>query len=183
MSEHNTPLLNEYEIELREAAACKPGKPPLYATIRFREDISPVFPYLNSVLKGIGFVEQPPALVIIKEEHQLVLKTHAITISNLTDQAEAKSLAQWIHGIINTTWSRRTTIPASSVAHAPPRVIDILALLPKTNCSGCQEPTCMAFAVQLLQKRRKPNDCPELSSTALTQLEILLSSGPPRSQT
>ncbi|MDH3349007.1 MAG: hypothetical protein OEM02_13030 [Desulfobulbaceae bacterium] len=92
MSKQSTPLLKDYQIMLREAAACKPGKPPLYATISFGENISQVFPYLNRILKGRGIIEDPPTLVIHKDEHQIVLKAHSITISNLTEQHKPSTL-------------------------------------------------------------------------------------------
>ena len=34
--------------------------------------------------------------------------------------------------------------------------------LPKTNCGECDEPTCMAFASHLIDRARKPKDCPPL---------------------
>lgn len=34
--------------------------------------------------------------------------------------------------------------------------------LPKTNCGDCGEPTCMAFASHLIDRSRKPEDCPPL---------------------
>jgi len=34
--------------------------------------------------------------------------------------------------------------------------------LPKTNCGECEEPTCMAFASHLIDRAKKPKDCPPL---------------------
>lgn len=175
MSKQSTPLLKDYQIMLREAAACKPGKPPLYATISFGENISQVFPYLNRILKGRGIIEDPPTLVIHKDEHQIVLKAHSITISNLTEQTQAKHVMQWLHEIINSTWNRRDTISPLRTPHKSPQVLDILPLLPQTNCQKCGEATCMAFAVQLLQGIYSPNNCPELSPTTRTKLQTLCS--------
>ncbi len=38
--------------------------------------------------------------------------------------------------------------------------LEIFKLLPKTNCKKCGMPTCLAFAMQLAQKRAKLDDCP-----------------------
>ena len=41
--------------------------------------------------------------------------------------------------------------------------LDIFKLLPKTNCKKCGMPTCLAFAMQLAQKRAKLEYCPYAS--------------------
>ena len=44
--------------------------------------------------------------------------------------------------------------------------LEIFKLLPKTNCKKCGMPTCLAFAMQLAQKRAKLDDCPDVSEEA-----------------
>ncbi|MFC1737620.1 acetyl-CoA decarbonylase/synthase complex subunit gamma [Planctomycetota bacterium] len=44
--------------------------------------------------------------------------------------------------------------------------LDIFKLLPKTNCKKCGMPTCLAFAMQLAQKKAKLEDCPDVSQEA-----------------
>jgi len=44
--------------------------------------------------------------------------------------------------------------------------LEIFKLLPKTNCKKCGMPTCLAFAMQLAQKRAKLDDCPYVSDKA-----------------
>jgi 4Fe-4S ferredoxin len=41
-------------------------------------------------------------------------------------------------------------------------VMEIYQFLPKTNCKECGLPTCMAFAVALLGREKKIEDCPPL---------------------
>ena len=48
--------------------------------------------------------------------------------------------------------------------------LDIFKLLPKTNCKECGLPTCLAFAMQLAQKRAKLEDCPHVSEEAKEKL-------------
>lgn len=43
-----------------------------------------------------------------------------------------------------------------------PRLLDVWALLPHTNCGQCGVPTCMAFASGLLQQTRHTPECPAL---------------------
>jgi len=48
-------------------------------------------------------------------------------------------------------------------------VMEIYQLTPKTNCKKCGLPTCMAFAVALLGKEKKVDDCPPLVEEAKYQ--------------
>jgi acetyl-CoA decarbonylase/synthase complex subunit gamma len=48
--------------------------------------------------------------------------------------------------------------------------LEIFKLLPKTNCKKCGMPTCLAFAMQLAQKRAKLDDCPYVSEEARQML-------------
>jgi len=44
--------------------------------------------------------------------------------------------------------------------------LDIFKLLPKTNCGDCGVPTCMAFAMKLVQKKAELSECPHASDEA-----------------
>ncbi|HHT9125728.1 MAG TPA: acetyl-CoA decarbonylase/synthase complex subunit gamma [Candidatus Brocadiia bacterium] len=44
--------------------------------------------------------------------------------------------------------------------------LEIFKLLPKTNCKKCGRPTCLAFAMQLAQKKANLTDCPDVSEEA-----------------
>jgi len=55
--------------------------------------------------------------------------------------------------------------------------LDIFKLLPKTNCKKCGMPTCLAFAMQLAQKRAELDACPYVSEDARNKLDA--ASAPP----
>ncbi|MEE9200129.1 MAG: acetyl-CoA decarbonylase/synthase complex subunit gamma [Candidatus Brocadiales bacterium] len=44
--------------------------------------------------------------------------------------------------------------------------LDIYKLLPKTNCKKCGRPTCLAFAMQMVQKKASLDECPDVSDEA-----------------
>jgi acetyl-CoA decarbonylase/synthase complex subunit gamma len=44
--------------------------------------------------------------------------------------------------------------------------LDIFKLLPKTNCKKCGQPTCLAFAMALAQKKVSLDQCPDASPAA-----------------
>ena len=44
--------------------------------------------------------------------------------------------------------------------------LEIFKLLPRTNCKKCGRATCLAFAMQLAQKKAELKDCPDVSEEA-----------------
>jgi len=49
--------------------------------------------------------------------------------------------------------------------------IEILKMLPKTNCQECGFPTCMAFAMKLAAGQAELDSCPDVSDEAREKLE------------
>lgn len=47
--------------------------------------------------------------------------------------------------------------------------LDILKLLPNTNCAECGERTCLAFATKVINKNRRLADCPHLDATVAVE--------------
>src|SRR3990170_4066426 len=52
-----------------------------------------------------------------------------------------------------------------------PTAMDIYKLLPRTNCSECKFPTCLAFAMQLANQKVALEACPYVSPVAKATLE------------
>jgi CO dehydrogenase/acetyl-CoA synthase gamma subunit (corrinoid Fe-S protein) len=49
-------------------------------------------------------------------------------------------------------------------------VLEILKLLPRTNCRECGEPTCMVFAARAAEGIKDAADCPLLTVEAHKRL-------------
>ncbi|HCY36512.1 MAG TPA: Fe-S cluster protein [Candidatus Margulisbacteria bacterium] len=49
--------------------------------------------------------------------------------------------------------------------------LEIYKLLPKSNCRQCQIPTCLAFAVAVIQGQKDLADCPHLESNIIERFE------------
>ena len=97
--------------------------------------------------------------------HGKLISVHGrkIAINALKDEKEAKKIVEWLKREINDSWENRNQISPSFQGASRPRLIDILKLLPKTNCRRCGEPTCMVFAALVMEGGRGTEDCPELS--------------------
>ena len=49
--------------------------------------------------------------------------------------------------------------------------LDVYKHLPKTNCSKCGFPTCLAFAMQLASKKVSLDQCPDITDQGRAALE------------
>jgi CO dehydrogenase/acetyl-CoA synthase gamma subunit (corrinoid Fe-S protein) len=76
---------------------------------------------------------------------------------------------------INSAWENRDKIEPLYEAAPQPKVIEILKLLPKTNCKECGQPTCMVFATQVAEGAKGPEDCPPLDDDKKVKLSEYLS--------
>ena len=85
-----------------------------------------------------------------------------IAINIVKDQTEAGEILEWLRQVINDTWERRHEIKPRLDVPSKPRILDILKLLPKSNCGQCGLPTCLVFAAQVSEGLKSPTACPPL---------------------
>jgi ArsR family metal-binding transcriptional regulator len=84
-------------------------------------------------------------------------------INALKDEAETHKILEWLKREINTAWENRDSIEPSYQGAPKPKLIEILKLLPKTNCKECGESTCMVFATQVAEGVKGSKECSPLS--------------------
>jgi ArsR family metal-binding transcriptional regulator len=152
-----------------------PQAPHLRCFAALDADITAVLPYLNTVLKGFQYYKDPPSLTLKLPGKLVTLSARMIAINIVKDEEEAEEILAWLHREINDTWKRRGDIVPSFENAPQPRVLDILKLLPRTNCRRCGEATCMVFAVRLSQGDQTPAQCPALDQDQHQQLQECLS--------
>jgi ArsR family metal-binding transcriptional regulator len=138
-------------------------------------DITAVLPYLNAVLQGYEYLTDPPSLTLKLPGKLVTLSARMIAINIVKDEDEAEEILAWLQREINDVWERRGEIQPSFEIAPRPRVLDILKLLPKTNCRQCGEPTCMVFAVMVGQGEKTPAQCPALDRQDHEKLQEYLS--------
>jgi len=152
----------DYEYELTEPG-CAPGSGRYGVRIMLRRDISPVFPYLNAVLKDTVY-DKENAILIGREGRQMyAFRALEIRTGGVEDAMDAPRVAKQAVGLVNRTWSDRAAITPSYKERKLPTVIDIYSNLPKTNCRKCGYPTCLAFAAEVRVGNCAAEQCPPLS--------------------
>ncbi|MGA2112660.1 MAG: (Fe-S)-binding protein [Anaerolineales bacterium] len=80
----------------------------------------------------------------------------------MDDADQGENLLEALTAAINATSQHRSELTPASPRTRAPGPLDVWNLLPHTNCRECGEPTCMAFALGLLQQTHKVAECPSL---------------------
>ncbi len=138
--------------------------------IHLDRDISEVIPYLNTVLGGFQYTKEPRSVSFRMNGKLVVIHPLQICVSAPGEKPEAEKVTQWLLDKINDTWERRDEIQPSFESASSPKVLEILRLLPKTNCGLCGEQTCMVFASQAAKGVKTPDDCPPLEGEQKAKL-------------
>jgi ArsR family metal-binding transcriptional regulator len=163
-------LLKSYTKEIFRAK-CNPAFQAVHCIAHLDQDIGEVIPYLNAELGGFEYLDDPPAVTFKNNGRLIAVHSDKIAINALKDEAEADKILEWLKREINETWDKRGGITPSYKSAPRPQIIEILKLLPKTNCRECGQPTCMVFATQVAEGVKGAEACPALKIDQKVKLE------------
>lgn len=155
-------LLTSYRLEIFNSK-CQPGAMTVHCFAHLGQDVSEALPYLNSVLGGFEYVKDPPAVSFKLQGKLITVHGRKIAINALKDQEEGRKIVEWLKREINDAWGKRDLIEPCYQGTPKPGIIEILKLLPKTNCKECKEPTCMVFAARIAEGAKGVDDCLQLT--------------------
>ncbi|MBW2602965.1 MAG: Fe-S cluster protein [Deltaproteobacteria bacterium] len=166
-------LLETYKLEIFNSE-CMPGAMAVHCFAHLDQDVGDAIPYLNAALGGFTFTKDPPSVTF--KVHGKLITVHAekIAVNALKDEDEATKIIEWLKREINSAWENRDDIKPMYEAAPQPKVIEILKLLPKTNCKECGRPTCMVFAAQAAEGAKGADDCPPLDDASKERLSSYL---------
>ena len=163
-------LLKDYSIEIFKSK-CQADAKGVHCFAHLHQDVSDVLPYLNAVLGGFEYLQNPPAVTFRAQGKLITVHGKKIAVNALKDETEARKIVEWMKNEINDAWDKKDQIEPCTTGMPKPGIIDILKLLPKTNCRECGEPTCMVFATRVAESVKDSNDCPALSQAAKADLD------------
>jgi ArsR family metal-binding transcriptional regulator len=167
-------LLKSYKKEIFRAE-CNPGFEALHCFAHLDQDVGEALPYLNAVLGGFTYQKDPPCVTFKAQGKLITVHSNKIAVNALQDETEATKIIEWLKREINTVWENRDKIQPQYEATPQPKVLEILKLLPKTNCKECGRPTCMVFAAQVAEGAKGPENCPPLDESGRDKLTEYLS--------
>jgi ArsR family metal-binding transcriptional regulator len=153
---------------------CNPSFESVHCIAHLNEDISEVLPYLNALLGGTEYFRDPPEVMFRHYGKIIKVGAREIAINALEDEDEADRILKWLKDQINEAWEKHESITPQYEGRKKPKLIEILKLLPKTNCKKCGRLTCMVFAAQVAEGGFGPEHCPDLSVTNQDKLTAYL---------
>jgi ArsR family metal-binding transcriptional regulator len=162
-------LLQSYTKEIFRPE-CNPSFQSLHCIAHLDQDVSEALPYLNSMLGGFDYFKEPPAVTFRIQGKIITVHPREIAVNALKDEEEADKILQWLQREINEAWEKRDQIKPKYEGLPKPKLLEILKLLPKTNCRECGEVTCMVFAARVAEGAKGPEQCPSLKEENRTKL-------------
>lgn len=166
-------LLKSYRKELVRHE-CRPEARSIGCIAHLDQDIGEALPYLNAVLGGFQYTKEPPCVSFRIQGKLIAVHSKKIAVNVIRDEAEGDKILEWLKQEVNGAWDKRSEIQPSYEGMPKPNLMDILRLLPKTNCRECGQPTCMVFAAQAAEGGRSAEDCPPLGAQERAQLGAYL---------
>ena len=136
------------------------------AIVQMEEDLSYLLPYLNATQENAQYYPKTPHLNFSWGWHRVVVEKDQVRIVPFEDERAAREGAAKVVELLTEVESKRDEIVPDNTPYDPPKVMDVLKLLPRVGgCSECGHPTCMAFANALVAGEAYPDACVELRSS------------------
>ena len=163
------------EIEIIEQCIADPFKVKIVA--QADQELGDFLPYLLA-LDPRATHSEGGNFVTFKVGQSLVtvFADGRVTATNLQDEAAARRLLDDLQGRINDIYGRRDCIDLEALRERRTvSILEVLKLLPRTNCGECGRPTCMAFAVSIVAGEARTPECqPLYSSDSHADQKVLL---------
>ncbi len=154
-------LLRKYDLKM-VLSECNPSSQKVNAIVDLSDDISEILPYLNTVLKGLQYHHEENFLTVKRKGHVITFWPRQIVVTKLEDENEAGEVVEELKEIVNETYANKDHIKPTYTSRPVLRPLDVFKLLPGKNCKGCGEPTCMAFALMVVNNELQWKQCPLL---------------------
>jgi ArsR family metal-binding transcriptional regulator len=167
-------LLKSYTKEIFNNK-CMPTAMSVQCFAHLNEDVGKALPYLNASLGGHSYTQEPPSVTFKVQGKLITVYSKKIAVNALKNEEEATKIIEWLKREINSAWENRAEIEPSFGAAPVPKVIEILKLLPKTNCKKCGQITCMVFAALVAEGAKGHEDCPPLDDSNRKKLSEYMS--------
>ena len=161
-------LINNYRFELEEDHH-HPGNGIYGVVVLPAEDISPVLPYLNSILNDTTYDHENKILIGSSDKKKYAFRPHEIRAGSIDDVSDAPKVAGNIVDFVNNIWDRCESIKPSIKERKVPAAFDIFKELPRNNCRQCGCSSCLAFAVKLHAGEISIDQCKLLTAPEYAQ--------------
>ncbi len=130
----------------------KPGQP-----------VDALFAYINGILDDALWYEQPNHVRFLLDGRRCLLYPERAAAHFFTSRESALAFIRPLMDFLKDIDDRKAAIQPNYNRITHVHVLDILKLLPGTNCGDCGFATCMAFAAAVSRGKATADACPGLS--------------------
>jgi len=134
------------------------------ASFRLDQDVRHLFPYINAALDDAVYYENPEHVRFLFDGYRCYLYPNIIVAHFFESKMAAKGFIACLIDFLNDIYNQKETIRPNYDQIKQVPIIDILKILPKTNCQKCGYLTCMAFAAAIIKGKVAIDKCPCLAS-------------------
>jgi ArsR family metal-binding transcriptional regulator len=154
-------LIESYELDV-ETSDHSTEEFEYEAIARLSVDISEALPYLNATLGRGIYLPDGPVLSWRHEGHNIGFWPDRIAVDHVDSREQVKEVVDHLVKLVNDVWEKRDQIEPDTTTHERLQPLEILKLLPKTNCKICGESTCFNFAIKLAAAETQLEKCTPL---------------------
>lgn len=134
------------------------------AYFKFDHDVREVFPFINGAVEKARYQLRPLHIRFVYRKVACTLYPAEGMAAPLRGHDHAIAYIDGLIAFLNDLYARRHDLTPSYKLYQPPvSVVDIVKMLPLTNCRQCGHPTCMAFAAAVRKGKVLPEDCPDFA--------------------
>lgn len=133
------------------------------ASFRLDQNVSFLFPYINALRDDALCYDQPEHVRFLFNGYRCFLYPDLVAAHFFENKAAAKGFIADLIDFLNNIDAQKNRIRPNFEKIKQVPVIDILRLLPKTNCRECGFLTCMAFAAAVARGKTMADKCPSLA--------------------
>lgn len=152
------------QLTLTKTMPCIAEEGSLQVHAEASASLSPILPYLNTVLKKANYDHAAGHLnFIIDNKIAVAIHGNQLVLRKIANTTAAYEMLDRMKELINDIFERKDEIVPTTEPKKVISVMDYFKLLPRTNCKKCGVPTCLAFANLLYQDEAIPEDCPVLA--------------------
>lgn len=140
-----------------------PDSTSMIAHFKLNNDIAQLFPYIHALSEDAALYAKPIYIKFMLDEFLCALYPDSGAAAPFNDKRHAMAFMDRLIEFLNDIQSRMDSIEPDHRSYRPVSVLDIMRLLPRTNCGDCGYDTCMVFAVAVSRKEILPDLCPGFS--------------------
>ncbi len=130
------------------------------AFISLDNDISLLFPYIKADISGAVYSDSPEYVQFMFKKIKCTLYPDEVIAVPFDGENGARLFADSLIDYLNDLDTRKSSLKPDHRRFQSVSVLDLLRLLPGTNCGDCGFSACMAFAAHLSIGEASPSDCP-----------------------